>query len=97
MFIEEKFSLTIPWMNLSRRPSEIHLQGLYLLIVPKNGKRDEKRGEEKMKMRFVEMERDEREHQMNKMRKVQKKVEEMKRVILGMKQIFSTETNAMFI
>ena len=29
--------MTIPWMNLSRRPSEIHLKGLFILIVPKNG------------------------------------------------------------
>ena len=31
--------MSIPWMNLSRRPSEIHLKGLFILIVPKNGRR----------------------------------------------------------
>jgi hypothetical protein len=29
--------VSIPWNNLSTNPTEVHIDGLYLLIVPKNG------------------------------------------------------------
>ncbi|CAF3328653.1 unnamed protein product [Rotaria socialis] len=32
----EKLVLTIPWMNLHSNPTKIHINGLYILVVPKN-------------------------------------------------------------
>ncbi|UJR12321.1 hypothetical protein I4U23_016498 [Adineta vaga] len=57
----EKLTLTIPWMHLYTQPTRIFIQGLYLLVVPKN-----------------EIDRDLSEHYANKMKKVQRKVDELK-------------------
>ena len=32
-------SITIPWMNLQANTTRFHINGIYLLIVPKNGNR----------------------------------------------------------
>ncbi len=37
IFSIEQLKVTIPWNNLSTNPTEVHIDGLYLLIVPKNG------------------------------------------------------------
>ena len=33
----EKLKVTIPWNSLSNHPTEVQIDGFYLLIVPKNG------------------------------------------------------------
>jgi len=33
----ERLQVIIPWMNLNTKPTEVHISGLYLLIVPKSG------------------------------------------------------------
>lgn len=75
----ELLSLKIPWRNLSRRPTEIRLKGLYILVVPKN-----------------EMERNESEQRTNKMRKVQMKVEEMKRILIENIELNETKDESLF-
>ncbi len=37
-FLLEKLSIVIPWKNLRSNPTKVHLDGLYMLIVPKNGR-----------------------------------------------------------
>ncbi|CAF3786248.1 unnamed protein product [Rotaria socialis] len=32
----EKLALSIPWMNLHSNPTKVHINGLYILVVPKN-------------------------------------------------------------
>ncbi len=34
----EKLTLNIPWMSLGANPTRVDIAGLYILIVPKNGK-----------------------------------------------------------
>ncbi|CAF0868513.1 unnamed protein product [Adineta ricciae] len=47
----EKLSIVIPWKNLHSNPTKVYLNGLYMLIVPKNEVRQDLREyhEEKMK------------------------------------------------
>lgn len=33
----DRLQITIPWLHLNTRATEVHLSGLYLLIVPKGG------------------------------------------------------------
>ncbi|CAF4740907.1 unnamed protein product [Rotaria magnacalcarata] len=34
----DKLTLVIPWKNLYSIPTKVHIDGFYMLIVPKNGK-----------------------------------------------------------
>ncbi|CAF4789073.1 unnamed protein product, partial [Rotaria sp. Silwood1] len=66
----EKLSLTIPWMNLHSNSTKVHVDGLYILIVPKN-----------------EFGQDLTEYHANKMRRVQRKVDDLRKSMLENKKL----------
>ncbi|CAF5035277.1 unnamed protein product, partial [Rotaria sp. Silwood1] len=70
----EKLSLTIPWMNLHSNSTKVHVDGLYILIVPKN-----------------EFGQDLTEYHANKMRRVQRKVDDLRKSMLENKKLDEKE------
>lgn len=74
----EKLTLTIPWTSLYTDPTKVSIDGLYMLIVPKNGKEDEHRLCF-WSMLSVEVPRDLAEYHAEKLRRVQRKVDNLRR------------------
>ncbi|CAF0957019.1 unnamed protein product [Adineta steineri] len=61
----EKLSIVIPWKNLRSNPTKVYLDGLYVLVVPKN-----------------EVPQDFREYHAEKMKRVQRKLDNLRKATL---------------
>ncbi|CAF0860696.1 unnamed protein product [Rotaria sordida] len=74
----EKLTLIIPWKNLYSIPTKVQINGLYMLIVPKN-----------------EIRRDLTEYYDDKMQRVQRKVDNLRKARLNNKKVDEKETTFM--
>ncbi|CAF0769951.1 unnamed protein product [Rotaria sordida] len=70
----EKLALTIPWRNLHTHSTKVHIDGLYILIVPKN-----------------EFGQDLTEYHTHKMRRVQRKVDDLRKAMIENKKLDEKE------
>ncbi|CAF0799712.1 unnamed protein product [Adineta steineri] len=70
----EKLSIVIPWKNLRSNPTKVYLDGLYVLVVPKN-----------------EVPQDFREYHAEKMKRVQRKLDNLRKATLDENKVEEKE------
>jgi hypothetical protein len=81
IFSIEQLKVTIPWNSLSTHPTEVYIDGLYLLIVPKNGMKDLNRN--RFLLSFVEMSQDLSKHYTDKSKRVEQKLDNLRKAALS--------------
>ena len=84
----EQLRVKIPWSSLSTNPTEVHIDGFYLLIVSKKGALcsfEEKQILENSLFIFfrIEMTQDLTEHYVDKSKRVQQKLNNLRKAALG--------------
>ena len=79
----ERLTLVIPWKNIKAHPTKVLIDGLYMLVVPKNGmylwlERDEPHQEALPSV--LEVRQDLTEYYEDKMQRVQRKLNNLRKL-----------------